>query len=133
MRNIIAIILGLIVSFILFSLVSILIMKLNIEPYYGFSKGNFVKNELGTIQNKVIFLNYFLIFPFVSLITCCIVTFIAKNREYIVGLCSIIPVVVLSFDSSILWLFSLLVVVGFSLIGVTLSKKLKAKKTKLSP
>jgi len=132
MKNIIAIISGVIVSLILFALVSVLVMKFNVEPYASFGKGNFTKGDLSTLQNKIVILNYYIVLPIVSLIACCIVGYIAKSKEYILGIISIIPVVILFFDKSVTWIFSVIVVVIFSLVGVVLSKKLKNIRAKLN-
>lgn len=131
MKNTIAIISGVIVSLILFTFVSAFVMKYNIEPYSSFGKGGISNSDLSALQNKIIIINYFVVFPMISLVSGCVVSYIANNKEYILGLFSIIPIVVLFVDRSVIWIFSVIVVVIFSLLGVVLSKKLKTKRTKI--
>lgn len=125
MKNAIAVISGIIFSLILFALVSIFVMKFNVEPYASFGTGKFSRTDLGALQNKIIVINYFVIFPFISFATGCIVALISRSNEYILGIISIIPIGIAFFDRSVNWAFSIIELVILCLLGVLLSKRLK--------
>ena len=131
MKNIIAVISGILLSLILFALVSVFVIKFNVEPYASFGRGKFSSTDFGTIQNNIIVINYFIVFPIISFITGYVVGLIAKNKEYILGLISIIPVMIVFFDKSISWTFSVIMLVALCLLGVLLSKRLKKRKAKV--
>lgn len=131
MKNAIAVIAGIIFSLILFALVSVFVMKFNVEPYASFGRGKFSSADLGTLQNKIIIINYFVVFPLISFTTGCIVGLIAISNAYIIGIISIIPVTIAFYDRSISWTISVMASVVLCLLGVLLSKRLKNKRTKL--
>ena len=133
MKNIIAIIFGVTISFILLALFPVFVMTFNIEPYASFGKGVLNnKVDISSLQSNILNIIYFFVFPIISLITGFIVGYIAKSKGYILGLLSMIPIVILFFDSSVTWLFGVIVIGVFSLLGVVLSKKLKNIRAKLN-
>lgn len=125
MKNVIAIMSGVIVSLILFTLISFLVMKFNVEPYSSFGSGDFLKGDLYALQSRIVFINFFILFPLISFVAAGIVSCIAKNNEYILGVLSVIPLVVLSFDKSLVGIFGIVFVVLFASLGVALIRKIK--------
>ncbi len=132
MKNVMAVISGIIFSLTLFALVTALVMKFNIEPYASFSTGKFSNTDLGILQNKILVVNYFVVFPFIGLITGCIVGLISRNKEYILGIISITPIGIAFIDRSVSWVLSIIELVILCLLGVLFSKRLKNRRAKTS-
>lgn len=130
MKNIMAVITGILFSLILFALVTAFVMKFNVEPYASFGTGKFSSSDLSILQNKILVVNYFVVFPFITLITGCIVALIARNKEYILGLISITPIGIAFFDRSVSGMLSIIELVILCLLGVLFSKKLKNRRAK---
>ena len=134
MRNVISVISGILVSFITAAMIAFIILKFDIIPITDFARGNFSCSDFTSMLQKTRLLHITMLFPFLSLatgITAGITAgIIAKNKEYLLGFLSAIPMLSLFFELSIDYFLILLRVSLYIFVGVYFAKYVKSKMTK---
>lgn len=131
-RNIIACICGIIISFLLVSFAGFIIMNFKIYPFYEFATGSIDKFfELGpTIFQKINMYFFIVIFPIIVFITGLVTGLIAKRKEYLIGIISIMPLYIVFFLLSSFSIRSIFGLISFVLsvtLGIYIAKTLKRK------
>jgi len=130
MRNVISIISGILVSFITMAIIAFIIIKFDIMPITDFARGNFSCSDFTSVLQKMMLLYITILFPLISLATGIVAGIIAKNKEYLLGFLSAIPMLSLFFEPSIYYFLILLSVSLFIFVGIYIAKYIKSKMTK---
>jgi len=131
-RSLLALISGVLSSFLLLSVIGFIIMNFKIYPFYDFVNAAVTGDEkkFFNLGEQVLYTSIFVIFPIISFTTGFVIGMIAKHREYLIGTVSIIPLFVIfyiySFSINSIYAFiSFMISVVF---GVFISKVLKKRK-----
>jgi len=122
MRNTLALIIGIVSSIALFLIIIYTLAFFDIGPSKQLLSVNFDYYSLRKIIKFIIFI----IFPIISFFAGFIETFIAKSKEYIIGFISVLPILVMSYNMTLVYLFMTILVVILSMaVGVIAAKYLK--------
>jgi hypothetical protein len=130
MRKILSIIITAITPFIAMVVICLAIINFGIEPFSKFAKGNFKEQELVDIFSRTIVFYQIFIFPIISVITGLIAGVIARNREYLIGLISVIPFCAIWFEFSLNYGVQLLIIYVFVSLGVYIARRMKSPRKK---
>ena len=130
-RNYLALICGIFLSFLLVGVAGFILANFKIPPFYEFMIGNsrnFFEPDSRLLE-EMMYIDIFVTFPIITFTTGLISGLIAKRKEYLIGIISIIPLFIIfniySFSiNSIYTCISFLISVVF---GVFISKSLKKK------
>ena len=127
MRNIIAVILGIITSFFTLLIVFFVLMKFDIGSFRTFALDKFKPDQFSAILNQLRW-QWPLIFIPPSFAAGAVAALTAKKKEYLLGLLSILPILLLFFNHFLLdYLFLIMSVFFFTIIGVKTAKLLKGE------
>lgn len=127
MRNLIAVIAGILTSILLMSLTAFLMMRFDIKPFSDFAKGTIAKDQVFLVANKIVSLFYWIFIPVYAFCAGLVSTLFARNREYIIGLICILPLFIIFFEFS--FVYAVIVFAAYALmsLGVLLALHLKKK------
>ncbi len=125
MRNLIAIVSGSITSFFLQAVFAFLMMRFDIKPFSDFARGTVTANNFFIIAQKIIYLYYLVLIPSIAFISGIVAALLAKNKEYIVGLLSILPAYIIVYDFSLTYFLMIFVASVLMLFGVRVAVYLK--------
>jgi len=131
-RNLLALITGILSSFLLAAIAGFIVLNLRVYPFYQFIYSFRIgdtKNLLD-LAEKVLHIIIFLIFPIISFITSFIAALIATRREYLISIMTVIPLCIVfwiySFPLSINSIFAVFTFLISSTVGAYISKALKS-------
>jgi hypothetical protein len=131
MRNITAVILGIITSFVTLFLIFSLLFIFDIGPLRTFALGKFGPDQFAAILNQV-YWQFLLIISLVSFVAGIVTALKAKNKEYFLGILSIFPMLLIyfhSFSHNCLLLY--LSTFFFTITGIKTAKIFKTRGTPL--
>jgi hypothetical protein len=125
MRNIAAVLIGILISFLTMALIAFVFMYFGVGPFFEFATGNFDKMQFFDLAKKITLWYIFLLFPIIAFVTGLFSALIARDWEYVIGILCIVPLLIIFFDASFNYLLILLSIVLFETIGVNFAKRMK--------
>lgn len=128
MRNLIAVIVGAITSFLMMAVIAFLMMRLDIKPFSDFAMGKVNQAQFYLVAQEVVFLYALLIVPLIALIAGVVTASIARNKEYLLGLLCIVPMFFLFLDFSTNYFLMVVIASILMLVGVRVIVYCKMKR-----
>jgi hypothetical protein len=86
MRSLMAVIAGAVTSFLMMAVIAFLMMTLDIKPFSDFGTGKVTQAQFIFVAQKILFLYFVIILPFIGLVTGLVAALIARHKEYMIGL-----------------------------------------------
>lgn len=121
MRNLLAIIVGVITTILMLTFVIYILAYFNIGPCRQIMSSNFNYDTLRVIAKYFIFI----IFPISSFVAAFVASLIANNKE-ICGIASILPLIIIAFKMPSVYLLLAVVTIILSMIaGIMTTKHIK--------
>ncbi len=127
MRYFIAVLSGTITSFLMMGVVTFMVMQFDIKPYSDYLVGELYYEHIFLIADRVLIIVYIIILPLIAFIASLVAALIAKNKEYLIGLLSIFPMVILFFYVSRYYWVMVLTTSILAITGVRLAIFIKSK------
>jgi hypothetical protein len=132
LRNGIAIIFGTLISFSLIAITGFIVIHFKIYPFYDFVSVVAVGDEskFFKLGENVLYAFIFIIFPLVALATGFSTALISRQKEYLLGIISTLPLFIIFFIYSssvsiIESIYALFICIFFPMIGVFIAKSLR--------
>lgn len=118
MRNLIATVIGFITSFLMMAVIAFLMLTLDIKPFSDFATGKVNNGQFFLAAQRILFLYSLIVLPLVAFIAGVVAALTANNKEYLIGLLCVFPMLAVFFDFSATYLLMVFVASGLVIIGV---------------
>jgi len=127
MRNLIAIMVGAIASFLLMAVIAFLMLRFDIRPFSDFAKGTVPNEQFFLVAQKIVYIYSLVLLPAIAFFAGMFAALLAKNKEYLIGLFCILPMLIVFLDFSGNYFVMVFVAVTLMLIGVSVAILFKKK------